>query len=293
MIRTVPIITFDTSAHNRLVDDGPLSDSLLAGIKSGLFFRFAGLSVEELISTPDPIRRAALFACCARLQDGPSDCLYPQNELLRLLIVAHFRNPAAFDWNTVDVRGKEFEDAISRRWFINDEELATVQCREFRERQKNYKLVFTRLRPRLQQILKNQGETPPPTLREAFDRLRDADRSLIWGIGKLLYDDVTETDVSEGTIQEFIESCPPFRSLIYAMVMSWYDLGVRDAAGEKFKAGGNDQFMSVYLPYCHKFVTAEKNGEQEKCLREIVTLAGLKTEVLSYDDFCDSFLVNG
>ena len=39
--------------------------------------------------------------------------------------------------------------------------------------------------------------------------------------------------------------------------------------------------MSIYLPYCDKFVTAEKNGEQEKCLREIFFLARLTTEVLS------------
>ncbi|HET6177318.1 MAG TPA: hypothetical protein VFE61_10315 [Candidatus Sulfotelmatobacter sp.] len=100
------------------------------------------------------------------------------------------------------------------------------------------------------------------------------------------------TDASLATVQQFIEACPPFRALVYGMIMSWYDLGVRDPhVGEKFKAGGNDLFMSIYLPYCDKFVTAEKNAEQEKCLREIVFLAGLKTEILSYDAFCDSVLV--
>jgi hypothetical protein len=49
--------------------------------------------------------------------------------------------------------------------------------------------------------------------------------------------------------------------------------------------------MTVYLPYCDKFVTAEENGEQERCLREVVAVAGLETEILSYDDFCNSFLV--
>ena len=74
--------------------------------------------------------------------------------------------------------------------------------------------------------------------------------------------------------------------------MSWYNFSVRDPNfGEKFSAGANDQFMSVYLPYCHKFVTAETNGEQEKCLREIVFLASLQTEILSYDDFRNSLMV--
>jgi hypothetical protein len=55
--------------------------------------------------------------------------------------------------------------------------------------------------------------------------------------------------------------------------------------GERFKAGRNDLFMSLYLPYCDIFVTAEKKGEQERCLKEIASLLGLKTSILSYDDF--------
>jgi len=55
------------------------------------------------------------------------------------------------------------------------------------------------------------------------------------------------------------------------------------------KPGRNDPFMSVYLPYCDKFVTAD--GEQEKSLRELAVLTGVETEILSYEDFCDSFLV--
>ncbi len=85
---------------------------------------------------------------------------------------------------------------------------------------------------------------------------------------------------------------PPFRALVYAVLMSWYDISVRDRhTGEKFRSGRNDLYMSVYLPYCDKFITAEKNREHEKCLREIAAVADLETEVMSYDDFCDSFLV--
>ena len=75
------------------------------------------------------------------------------------------------------------------------------------------------------------------------------------------------------------------------MLMSWYQLAVRAETGERFKAGRNDLLMAAHLPYCDKFVTAEKCGEQEKCLREVAILAGLETEVLSYEDFSNSFLV--
>ena len=78
-----------------------------------------------------------------------------------------------------------------------------------------------------------------------------------------------------------------FRAFNYALLMSWFDLAVGDESGEKFESGRNDMFMAVYLPYCHRFVTAEIKGEHEKCLREIVSVAGLGTEVISYDTFRD------
>jgi hypothetical protein len=72
--------------------------------------------------------------------------------------------------------------------------------------------------------------------------------------------------------------------------MRWYDRALRDRhKGEKYKAECSDLFMAAHLPYCDKFITADP--EQEKCLREIAMLAGLETQILSYDDFCESFLV--
>jgi len=57
MTENLSIITFDTSAHNRLVADGARSQPVIAGIQSGFFFRFTGLSIEELISTPDRLKQ--------------------------------------------------------------------------------------------------------------------------------------------------------------------------------------------------------------------------------------------
>jgi hypothetical protein len=290
MIGDFPIVSFDTSAHNRLVKDGSRSEAVLAGIRSGLFLRFTGLSIEELVATPDATMRAALFSSCAQLQGGPNDCLYPQNELIRILIVDHFKNPAAYNWMMVDVRAPEYEDAIRSRKFVSDQQLTNEQGLELKDRKTGYKETFTKPRLHIQEIFEKHGEVPPPTLREAISRLQDADAALIWTIGKWLYDRGAETDASEATVKQFMDVCPPFRALIYAMLMSWYNFSVRDPnAGQRFNAGANDQYMSIYLPYCHKFVTAD--GEQEKCLREIVFLAGLETEVLSYNDFCASFLV--
>ena len=292
MIGVFPVVTFDTSAHNRLADGGTVSKALLAGIKSGMYFRFAGLSVDEMVSCPDPTKRATLFDYCARLQLARSDCIFPPNELVRDLIVAHFENPTAFDWKTVNVRAGEYERGIQRRKIVLDEQLSSEQRQVQDALQKQYKQMFSGIRPKIEAVFAAHGETPPRAFRDVIARLQNGEGTLIWDMGKILYDRATETDASEATIKEFMRVCPPFRALIYGMLMSWYDLAVRDKhARERFRAGRNDLFMSVYLPYCDKFVTAEKKGEQERCLREVAFVAGLETEILSYDDFCDSFLV--
>lgn len=290
MIGDVPVITFDTSGHNRLVKDGQLSEAILAGLKSGYHFRFAGLSLEELMSTPGTSERLALFTYCKRLRAGSTDCIYPHNETLKLLIQAHSQNPAAFDWKKVNVRAWEYEREIDCPELVGDDALSAAQRARQIQDQKDYRQMYSGLRSKLAQVFADHGEALPVTLDEVVTRLRES--TLLGDTGKLLYDRATNANVSQTTVTGFTNVCPPFRALLYAILLSWYDLSIRDRhSGEKFQAGRNDMFMSVYLSYCDLFVTAEKNGEQEKCLRTIVNLAGLETRVLSYDDFCNSLLI--
>ncbi|MGO9072872.1 MAG: hypothetical protein ACLQEI_01670, partial [Terriglobales bacterium] len=217
----IPIVTFDTSAHNRIVKDRVGSEAVFAGIKAKFLFRFSGLCVEELVATPDPAMRGAFFDSCARLQEGPNDCLWSQNELMRLLTTAHFRNPTAFDWTTIDVRSPEFEDALRRRYFVSDQELTIAQGEDLKNRKKKYKQTFSELHPRILEIFAKHGENPTPTLREAISRLQNADAALIWTMGKGIYDRGAEADANEATIKQFMDVCPSFRALVYAMLMSW------------------------------------------------------------------------
>jgi len=115
------IVTFDTGAHNSLADD-PLSEQLIAKIHSGMFFRFAGLSIEELYATKDQVRRKHLLASCRKLQQEPTDCLYPPSELLRLLIQGHAGNTTgSFDWTKVEVGSlAEIEDRFEDQGGGND-----------------------------------------------------------------------------------------------------------------------------------------------------------------------------
>jgi hypothetical protein len=89
------------------------------------------------------------------------------------------------------------------------------------------------------------------------------------------------------TVQHFIDNCLPFRALLCACLMSWYNTSLRDGSkSEKFAAGRNDLFMAVYLPYCDVFVT--RDTEQESCLRELTKYIGIDTEVLAFDEFKDN-----
>lgn len=290
MIGDIPIVSFDTSTHNELVKNGPLAEIVLAALKSGLSFRFVSLSIDEMVATADPTKRAALFTYCARIQDGLSECIYPHNELVTRMVVEHHRNPSTFNWKTVDVKAREYEQAIRNRELISNEELSADQRADLKTRSREFEDMWAGLNPELKEVFKRHGEAPPPTFREAVARVQSGG-SLIWNMGKLLYDRAAKTDASEATIREFMEVCPPFRVMIYAILLSWYDRAVRDEQGEKFEAGRNDMFMAMHLPYCDRFVSAEKYGEQERCLREVAFVAGIETQILSYDDFCDSFLV--
>jgi hypothetical protein len=289
MIGEIPIVTFDTNAHNRLVDD-LRSESVLAEMKS-MWFRFAGLSMEELFATSPASRRNDLFTSCGKLQSGPSECFLPSNLLTEQLILAHFNDPAAFNWKTVDVRWPDCDRAIRDPKFYDDEPVSKEQ-RDFQwELRQSDKQRFVKLRPNLQPIFAAHGEAPPTTCQEAISRLDNVGNGAMWYQAQFYYDLVTTMDSTEATVKEFAAACPPFLALIYAKFLPWYNNAVRDPnTGERVIAGSNDLYMSVYLPYVDMFVTDDE--DQERALREVVRLAKLETKILSYKDFCATLPVS-
>lgn len=290
MIGDVPVVTFDTSAHNRLADGSASSRRALEGMNSQLWFRFAGLSVEELYATSRAEDRKALFASCRALQRGPSECLLPPNKLTEQLVLAHRDNPKNFDWKAVNVRWPRCEGAIRDPEFFDDDETSEGQ-REFqKERKKVGKEDLVDLRSRIQSLFEAHGETPPTAFRPALSRLESvgAGGSVMYAAHQF-YDRAAGSGADDAVVSEFMDHCPPFRALVYAIFIPWYNTAVRDyVAGEKLNAGYNDLFMSLYLPYCDWFVTDDEG--QEKSLREVAAHAGLETEILQYHEFCGRLL---
>jgi hypothetical protein len=288
MIGEIPIVSFDTNAHNRLAED-PDSESVLAAMRS-MSFRFAGLSVEELFAAP-MTRRNFLFASCRKIQDTPSECLLPSNLLTEQLILAHFHDPVTFNWKTVDVRWPDCDRAIRNPSLCDDERVSKEQ-RDFQwNRRQSDKSRFVDLRPQIQAIFGAHGEPPPTTCQEALCRLENVGNSAMWYKAQFYYDLVTTADSIEATVKEFAAACPPFLALIYAVSLPLYSNAVRDPkTGERVIAGSNDLYMSVYLPYVDMFVTDDEN--QQGVLREVARFAKLETRILSYDDFCATLRVS-
>jgi hypothetical protein len=289
----LPVISFDTSVFNRMLDDGPEAEPIFIALKHGYHFRLIAPNVEEIMANTKLARREELFRICRRLAyQGEGDTIQPHQELLRLLISRHAGDPAHFVWQNVNMISPDYHDGIGDWELIRNNELSTEQRAAAKAANNALKPVWRKLKPQLAEIFSRSGEGPPRTFSETISRVQH-ESSLPLGIGKLLYDHVTKGNISETDVSNFMSVCPPFRAIVYAFLMMWYEDAVRDAKGEKFKAGRADLFMAAYLPYCHQFITAEKKREQEKCLREVAAVAGLTTVVRSYEDFCSRFMVLG
>jgi len=291
------IVTFDSSAHNRIVKIGPAADTIYSSIGAKFFFRLAGLSYEELASTPSDSERMALLEGCRKLTSTPVaqrwDCVHTFYELLRVLIKEHSEDPASFRWLSVDVRSGDLAHEIFTGEVTGDDELARVQRTEQLASLKAYKAMWLNLRPKLDPIFDAQGIPRPTTFAEAY---QNGSSALFPAMGKALYDaglrfdaelngESRTFDTSPETVKHFTDNCPPFRALLLALLMSWYNTSLRDGNNsEKLAAGRNDLFMAVYLPLCDIFVT--RDASQEKCLRELRNYLGSPAaEIMSFDEF--------
>jgi hypothetical protein len=237
----LPILTFDTGPHNRLMEDGLDSARVFATIRSRYFFRLSGLSYEELMATLDADKRRAFWKDCGKLKGSSWDCLNPHYEILRFLIVAHAQAPADFRWLAVDVRSPELNHEISTGQFIGDDELSKRQWQEQKASLDGWRDMWSGLRPKLDSAFMAEGKLRPKTFEEAYNEYGPR---LLPSIGKLLYDgglradaklreEVIEPDTDIEIVKHFIDNCPPFRALLCASLMSWYQHSARDEDGDR------------------------------------------------------------
>jgi hypothetical protein len=294
-----PTVAFDTSTLNRLMKDSD-SESFIAAILTGFEVRLPEMSIGEIYAHPDPQQREKLYAVCRRFLKAGGQCLYPAHWILDLLIRRFHKIPVQFVWSQVDVRAPGVEKEINEGAILFIESLVSEQKTANRKLQKEFEGTFKEPRARFNDLMANNER--PTTFQEWLEPSR-LDGGHYWRIARRIYeaafgqlsaleDDTVLTDLpDEGLLKRFDDCCPPFRAIVSAMSLSFYDRCLRSATSQGFSAGRNDQMMSIYLPYADQFITAEKNGMQEKCLREVAAAANILTQVRSYDDFRESFLV--
>jgi len=279
------ILAFDTSALNHLADDAD-RESCIAAIQSSYEVRLPELATGEIYSTREFPRRKALYDVCRELLNH-GYCISPPHWLISNFVKCHHQAPMTFDWSIVPWRIREDEEQIRASTILGNEELAASQWESQKKIQKDFEKGFKKgtrwavdsgaWNGWIERQRRNGG------LLSIAKNLYE--RSLSYDLEKGGLSVSREVGVDEEALRMFVDRCPPFRALIYAYAMTAYDRGCRQrASGEpKYGAGRNDQFMSVYLPYCDKFITADR--PQELCLREIARTANLATEVMYYDDF--------
>jgi hypothetical protein len=265
--------------------------------------------MDELLATPELKDRTKFFDYCRKISPDGIICLASAGLIIQKMITIFSRDANSFDWTQVPVGLKAYEDAIARfEDIVEDEELSAEQ-RSFAEKTNTaFEEWFSKLRPELQEIYKKAGRKPHGYADVL--RLAQEEGGIFWGFAKELYRTAQEWNFSpdgpdperegparmsapgDDTIKKFVSSCPPFRCVVLAFILTWYDRSVREAdTGPRFKAGRVDQFMSAYLPYFPQFIT--NDGPQRKCLQEVAYVCSLNTQVRLYDDFYNGFLVMG
>ncbi len=289
----LPIVTFDTSTHS-LLCKRETSEEQLATIRAKRYVQVAGLAFEEMFSTENESLRRALLGVAARLTEGEhSNTLMPPHELIKTHILAHYENPRTYDWGQQDVSASSYHDELRNRAFVGDSEFSTEQREQHRDLQRQFQTNLTSLRSQYDEVFTEREVPRPRTFSESLRDMQSRPQRFDISLAKKLYDEVAGTNLSRYRLDEFISLCKPLRAFLNAHHMGRYDRALRDKHhGERFRAGRNDLYMAVYLPYCDEFVTDEKHGEQAKCLREVAALTGLPTAILTFDEFYEGLLRN-
>ena len=220
----VPSVGFDTSVLNAFEEAGVNSEPLMCALQIGFAVNVFAINIDEIIATPNPMRREALVTRCVRLL-ASGQCLWPHHWIVQLLIREYRKGPDKFDWRRVNVRATTFEQALIRRNYT-DQVCAEQRCHQF-AMEKDYAKTWNALRPKLAPVLaKLKTSRRPANFLQAV-RIAEQEEGVLWSIGAELYNYATAISVSEDEVRAFMAVCPPFRAVCYAQVGTWFDRALR------------------------------------------------------------------
>ena len=244
--------------------------------------RLTATNVEEVIAaSKEEARKALLNVCQKLLADG--DCIQPHHGIIKLLIRDYERHGRS-NWKSLGIRARAYEQEIVNREAARA--LSAEQKAAAKQGEKQFKGVFEAALSSVRKTFRRWGKRPA-TFAELLARLQVPGGAFCRPMVR--HGHSVGNKPTEDKLRRFVAECPPFRCLLLALSMAQYERCIRDTkTGESYRAGRSDLLCAVYLPYCDQFITADER--QERCLREIASLAGLGVAIRPYADFREGFL---
>ncbi len=271
-------LIFDTSAVNALADD-PESGVVLAGLRCAHLVGVTESVIAEIAANSSEIRRIELLGIAERLLKFGM-CLLPFHVIVEEQANAYLANHRDYDWRDVNVRFCEAEGEVVRQKIIHQISTETLETQ--RKWDKEFNELFSGAKQAIQRVFEVRPAMRP-SLTELCKQLLGAGgayREMAINI----FERRTGTRLSQENIHDFVDRCPPFKSLLIAICFTQYDRCFRDVRHASLgKAGRVDMFSAVYLPYCGVFVTNDEG--QHKAMKSVTEMTGGQTEVLIYGEF--------
>jgi hypothetical protein len=278
-------LILDTSAINQCADD-PESRAVVAALKSGYHLTITGTSVEEIVSNKTPGRMEELFRFLRPLL-SVSNCILPYHVIVEEMVKVYEQNPDRFDWRSVSISFRALEDVITGRLPV-DRELAQAQRKFFKSADGDFRGMFTELRATLDERYKEENSERPSltALLEHFKK----DNNVFWTFADWIYERPSTKPSTKESRRKFYDACPPFLMVVYALCIAHFERTIRDERqGISLRAGRNDMFSAVYLPYADIFVTDDE--KHFNAFQKLTKEASLSVEVLTYPKFRERILI--
>ena len=276
-------LSFDTSGINRLIDPRVEPAVTLAAIQSAFHLRLTGTSVDEIIGDPEALRRTRQLDVCKMLmRDG--DVLLPFQELLRNHIVT-FEEGRAYDWRTIPFEASDYRREIALREITTDA-LSEEQLQHAVATAEEFETIYADARPHFDAIIDRYPDRARPSVEDVLEAFQQPGASF-WEMAARLYERACGHRPDEGAMRKLVHLCPPFRTILNAMVLAQHDRVIAEKTDrERAKLAGRvDVFSATFLPYTAIFVSDDR--DQQRFLRKVVELSGLTTEVLWFNTFLD------
>jgi hypothetical protein len=274
-----PIISYDASALNRLLDD--FDSSILQAILTRYFYsRITSTNFEEITANRKAQRRELLLDVVDPLARS-GECAQPPYEIVSMLLRAYCKGNR--DWHSVDIRFYNMEDARFRRENATDK-MAEKQLKEKNRLEDIFNGFFDNERQKYDEYYATGAEARPKTFQQFIDRVKLGD-GMFWGIAGVIFKAALDITPDAQMLKDCIGECPPFRAFVLGVMASLFERGFRDLkTGPSLRAGRFDLFSAVYLCYCDKFISAEGRGRQYNALKEIAAVGHLRARVCTYED---------